>query len=110
MKKNAHTPGPWEWRKATHVYPETYLIAADSSQVMSVYESHGGGHMPDAADKHLIAAAPELLAGLREAFAAIEELLDSTKVAPHQRAGSTTVGNIRAELKAIIARAEGREP
>jgi hypothetical protein len=37
---------------------------AEDAIVLQIYESHGGGYMPNEADARLIAAAPELLAAL----------------------------------------------
>ena len=60
----------WEWVEDGE-YPQTLLVPAgwDESDdpprkdvVMAVYESHGGGHMPEEPHKSLIAAAPALLA------------------------------------------------
>jgi len=40
-------------------------------QVLSIYESHGGGNTPSEADAALIAAAPDLLEALEEAKACL---------------------------------------
>ncbi len=59
-----HTPGPWTWVKDQE-YPETHLCGA-GRDVLSIYESHGGGNMPQcAADASLITAAPDLLEALQ---------------------------------------------
>ncbi len=61
-----HTPGPWVWSPHDG-YPSTDLIGGDGSDVLQIYESHGGGYMPNKSNARLIAAAPEMLEVLLEA-------------------------------------------
>jgi hypothetical protein len=63
MEKEAvvkgHTPEPWKWVEDPSDYgsPTTTL----EPNVLSIYESHGGGWPPKEADARLIADAPRLL-------------------------------------------------
>lgn len=62
-----HTPPPWKWVEEPGGYPTTNL----EPDVLQIYQSHGGGRLPEDADARLIEAAPELLAEnkrLREAL------------------------------------------
>lgn len=72
-----HTPGPWT---ATEVGPAPrYMIAGAATSVAMTYGQSG-----QEADARLIAAAPDLLAALREAVELIESTgLDAT---PQRRA------------------------
>jgi len=54
-----HTPGPWKWESLV----DTHSLEPD---VLSIYESHGGGMAPGEADARLIEAAPDLLAALKK--------------------------------------------
>ncbi len=65
MTEVKHTPGPWVWVKDDSGYPVTDLKSEDGGIVMQVYESHGGGDMPNKANARLIAAAPDLLEALQ---------------------------------------------
>ena len=62
-----HTPGPWNWDSSVWDYdPENdapWLIDAEAKRVL-----WGGIKCDSEADAHLIAAAPDLLAVLREAL------------------------------------------
>jgi hypothetical protein len=89
---SGHTPGPWRWVQ-DDAETTIDLRGPDDRDVLSIYESHGGGQRPTEADGHLIAAAPELLAACKNAL----RLLD-------------TMANTQAAkvLVAAIAKAEGR--
>jgi len=59
-----YAPGPWKWVPEKD-YPITYLYGANPKDeydyILAIYESHGGGHMPDEAHARLIAASSDLL-------------------------------------------------
>lgn len=59
------------------------------------------------ANARLIAAAPELLAYAKEARLALSALLTDKPMLGAKRCGSNTLGNLRAELGGIIAKATG---
>ena len=50
-----HTPPPWKWERQQD-YPTTDL----KPDVLSIYQSHGGGELPKEADARLIEASPVL--------------------------------------------------
>ncbi len=56
------TKGPWMW-VPDDGYPETRLRSSDGD-VLSIYESHGGGNLPSDDDARLIATLPDLLEAL----------------------------------------------
>ena len=59
------TPGPYTWVEHDG-YPATDLVSADGTVIFQIYESHGGGKMPDEAHQRLIAAAPEMYGALSQ--------------------------------------------
>lgn len=59
MSDEKHSPGPWKWDRDS----SGYLIDANDIPVISGQE----WEIPNDADARLIAAAPEMLALLREA-------------------------------------------
>ena len=82
-----HTELPWRWVPARNDYPRTYLVSGDghfddwdsdnaARRVLDIYESHGGGNMPNAADKDFILRAcnshDALVDVLRQALVYIE--------------------------------------
>jgi len=72
----AHTPGPWVWAKDGNLYSAANLvewnafIAGDMSgdwvSLEAIVETDGGHYAPRGWDRTLIAAAPDLLAALKE--------------------------------------------
>ena len=56
---------------------------------------------------NLIAAAPEMLAECREAFVAIDDLLDKKPQMAGYICGTNTLGNLRANLLSIVRKAQG---
>lgn len=91
-----HTPGPWTWEKKEN-YPTTNLYGPNPKDghdyILSIYESHGGGDMPNDANAALIAAAPEL-----KEF--IEDCLEFGKAAE-------LFAFVRDNAPDVIAKAEG---
>lgn len=95
-----HTPGPWK-------YDETWALVhgADNSEVCAIHSGSPGEQRNNRnvvyANAHLIAAAPELLAALKEALPQVERT--------HCRApdGETCDNMVIAIVRAAIARAEG---
>ncbi len=68
---NDHTPGPWHSIKQ-HTFVEgssgSTAVSTDMGHhVAEVVADHYGTAMPDAANAHLIAAAPDMLEALRAA-------------------------------------------
>jgi hypothetical protein len=67
-----HTPGPWEIRGTYHTHEmialPTSTIITDANGVVHAYVSQGNWPGDRDANARLIAAAPELLAALREVF------------------------------------------
>lgn len=59
----------WKWRPHGDNYPETFLEDEEGNVVLAIYESHGGGQMPEGENKALITAAPDLRDALRDAQA-----------------------------------------
>lgn len=111
-----HTPGPWTV-KESRTYPErryVHEIAADGSDV--TVTTLCGAPADDreaaegqAADAHLIAAAPDLLAALKSTT-----LMLSYEATSHEESGDpkrrTYVESIRAQValaREAIAKAEG---
>lgn len=97
---SAHTPGPWVVTDdSEHGCCFEFAVEADSD----------GKHICDAngADARLIAAAPELLAALKECLESEErrrrDLKDGSPASSYSDARL-------ARVRAAIAKAEGREP
>ena len=99
-----HTPGPWCWDDKDALpwtdYDKTdhmpYLINANGSIVMSGEDIR----INNAANAHLIAAAPDLLAALKVMLFAFEEL---AKVIKPLSSDPVVVAS-----RAAIAKAEGK--
>lgn len=73
MAERKHTPGPWVWVESDRE-PTTDLVGA-GSDVLSIYESHGGGHVPNLHDRKLIEAAPDMLESLEGTDALLEAMV-----------------------------------
>ena len=95
-----HTPGPWAIDRSAHF--KTFQICGpmfgpDSNGGYAVAEiAYAGTHAE--ANAHLIAAAPELLAALKEA-----EIVLAVALSWPGSEGT------RSKMRAAIAKAEGRE-
>ena len=96
---SGHTPGPWKLKLGKGIQ-YTYLVADKKGQDIANW-----AHYPNAtkaqtkANARLIAAAPELLDALREAYAAMEpmhhepvvsEALDAARAAIAKATGEAT--------------------
>jgi hypothetical protein len=97
--KTPHTPGPWNIIKhaAPEGYPQFGIYAGDGTQRDFVIVRNDNA----AADVELIAAAPEMLAALRE----IESNLTDH---PEAKRGNSKVHYLMHAARAAIAKAEGR--
>ncbi|WP_102867926.1 hypothetical protein [Pseudovibrio exalbescens] len=81
MTKEQHTPGPWQWvEEIDYGYGYTTLEGPDGQEVLTTGGINDGdepitymGDSSKPADLALIAAAPEMLAALKEIFAAVED-------------------------------------
>lgn len=74
-----YTHGHWAW--IVNNYPETPLENKDGQQVLSIYESWGGGNLPSIADASLIAAAPDLLEALENCASTLLMLFEDDQYA-----------------------------
>lgn len=93
---NAHTPGPWQVVQMTRLGANTYIFAEPFDAQWSPIAEHVNGQD----NARLIAAAPDLLASLREMVAGYSgSTLDICS--PQTRAKVQ-------RARAAIARAEGR--
>lgn len=107
MSQNKHTPGPWTPTRSPglHDGAHDYAISAKGAPVLSEAFGRGalGEWLPAEANAALIAAAPDMLAALRE----IEAICTETQSVFNKRMG-TRVGNCLTTALAAIAKAEGR--
>lgn len=87
----AHTPGPW--------YMNGSELIGDST-ILATLCWHTGRHVENAADKLLIAAAPDLLRAAQEAVLQIEYLHDKFKA-------TGSGASILHLIRAAIAKATG---
>ena len=96
MSASDHTPGPWQLHKSD----DTLVIGTDGREVAEAC----GDYTEEAewprmeANARLIAAAPELLAALKRAESHFGML----------PSGMDEPGSVMAEIRAAIAKAEGR--
>lgn len=100
-----HTPGPWEWvGTAEGWYKVGGVEAADGSTVMHFGDDEAyyptEGQPPGNADRHLILAAPDLLA-------ACERMLADLKERQETKMCSRASWEQEADLRAAIAKAKG---
>ena len=101
-EKSGHTPGPWtlhEWRAYEGEKEAQYVITAQGVNIARPLQ-----YEPDSyANARLIAAAPDLLAACANALVD----LDSQAAIDSYEYGETYTAT-RAQLRAAIAKAEGR--
>jgi hypothetical protein len=91
-----HTPGPWKVRKQGH---GTFIGFASDSFIGEVYTASGRQE----ANANLLAAAPELLAALKE----IKHWADITRGDPNNNLGAE-IESVFNVAYAAIAKAEGK--
>ena len=97
-----HTPGPWFVTLAAGGTGRPQIVRAVDSRVQDIVCQRGGALTPENA--RLIAAAPELLAALKELIDAGQFAVDSCDdIAIMLRLGQATDN-----ARAVIAKAEGR--
>jgi hypothetical protein len=94
----SHTPGPWTWDRAIRE-GKVLTLSLEALQLSRTVLLHEAHWLPKPADKRLIAAAPDLLAALKDAH----EYLEST-LAPCDEGCEC----ILHPVEAAIAKAEGR--
>jgi len=101
--KTTHTPGPWEYRKQAVSPTGTRNLCGvgpvEDGAVWFVAENVGED------DARLIAAAPELLAELRDILNGLDEAERMKFDGFHLRAGSKA----HLRIRAAIAKAEGKK-
>ena len=96
--KSRHTPGPWQISAIQNEPEKTSIIDADMCFVAEVWQTYIDGESRQQAHAALIAAAPELLAiikDMRQAF-----YVEGTRKALLQ---------VMERSKDLIAKAEGRQ-
>lgn len=104
VKYQGPTPGPWE-AVPTH-YPQENSIQAGNDEIALVYATDGADepkNFPGAANALLIAAAPSLLAAVKQSAVWLEYAAENDPI-------GTNLANARllaAECRAAIAKATG---
>lgn len=78
MKKiEGYTKGPWRWgAEDSCSCGGTPLEGDGSDPVLVIYESHGGGAMPNPANAELIASAPETYERCVALESMLKEMID----------------------------------
>ena len=107
-----HTPGPWRYE----MYPTGFVIESDHSpkrfSIADVHMHVDPAIDPGAANARLIAAAPELLASLKDIFEMLDEqILVRNTDEDHKPEWALRMVGVVARLRAAqmaIAAAEGR--
>lgn len=92
----------WKWVEQPNNYPATDLMDGDRV-VLSIYESHGGGTMPEGKEKAAIAAVPELLEACR---AADGFCINARETWPDWESHQD-IGKLYAIVSAVLALCEG---
>lgn len=102
-----HTPGPW---RAGRNDGYSLGIYAEGEQTFDLATVHNGGNDGEAiANARLIAAAPELLAAIQDALAAMEVGADALCSDPNHDVGAAAALELsKRHARAAIAKAEGR--
>ena len=108
MPESKHTPGPWTAH--TDVVGTNPDILVDAIGHGIIADIGGGSIEERQANANLIAAAPELLAALKEYVATIPAFRSKPVGAPGSAARNEQGALIALEdrAKAVIAKAEGR--
>ena len=106
MTKQSHTPGPWKVTKLDGIHPN---VVAGTRHIAGVYDLCIDSQRPeDVANACLIAAAPELLAVLKDTVRE-DQFSDMTIIL--ERCGHPQLAKFwrdyRAQAIAAIAKAEG---
>lgn len=104
--RGRHTAGEWE---ISHE-PPRWIIQARGPIGCKAVAYMVGDYIECAANARLIAATPGLLETARASLEAIEAIIADKPMMAAKLCGSTTLGNHRAELASVIAKAEGRTP
>lgn len=110
----AHTPGPWSSHGCSVYQDSTWKDGTQSGGrvIALAHEQADVDGMPsdeDLANARLIAAAPELLAACRATLAYLGcEAEELDREGKHNAAANTR--ELAAQLRAAIAKAEGRTP
>ena len=100
-KAVGHTPGPWR----VQLHDKGYHLTGDHTVIGEIVTTWGLRPGEGEANARLIAAAPAMLAELREDLRVLDEALDHGYLpADTERA----LRNRAADLSAAIAKAEGR--
>jgi hypothetical protein len=105
-----HTPGPWTTRPIVHkrtITAKNYVVIVSSGAPVGVYLYSVAPGMVEEANACLIAAAPDLLAALKDMFKAADEV--AAEFIQNKRAANWKIINdayVRAER--AIAKAESR--
>ncbi len=95
-----HTPGPWEIWSTLHGW--TICSPSDGWSVTSLPDSDPIHH----ANAHLIAAAPEMLAVLKDAL----DMAELAETLTGCRGDDDFVAEFKAKVEAAISKAEGPRP
>lgn len=94
----AHTPGPWEAK------PTVGRIVLNGSSIYGVADITGEFARWNPDDLVLMAAAPELLAALKDAY----DALDYAQAQADSDTDRMHLTRCRRKIKPVIAKAEGR--
>lgn len=104
-----HTPGPWSVGHDQRDWPRVY---AGNCEIVRALSEHGTRRIPKEerdANRHLIAAAPDMLDALHDTARGIAELFtEKGQARRYAAAQALHVKRIRGILAAAIAKAEGR--
>lgn len=97
--KAQFTAGPW------HVGGNGLIVYAANGYAICDVKTFHGRNDDDRENVKLIAAAPILYQALLQATNAIDHLLEERPMLAAKVAGSTTLGNHRAECRSALAKA-----
>jgi hypothetical protein len=97
---DAHVPGPWQVRDGLHGHPGSIYVERHDITICRMHEWDNPAWQT--ANARLMASAPELLAALKALTADIDEC-------PIDGCGTPSMA-VWEQVKAAIAKAEGRQP